>query len=119
MTREQFDEKIRNLMADPDFAQKLKATNNVEEMAALFSANGIELSAEDIVESLKAAQGDGELKEEELEAVAGGGLLAIISTGISIVKGALDLAPGGKYSGQVQKVFDYWYKKGYNKGWWR
>ncbi len=110
MTHEEFNGKINNLLTDPEFAQELKNANNVEEMAELFNANGIAITADVITESLKAAQETGELKEDDLEEVSGG-FWGIISAGIAIVKGALDLAPGGKYSKQVQSVFDYWYKR--------
>lgn len=92
--------KIEELMQDKEFVAQLAAMETVEEMTEALNARGVEITVEQMEQSLELAikreqaQGD-ELNENDLEDVSGGGITAIIVGGIliwtavSIVCGAL------------------------------
>ena len=54
-----------------ELLEKLKATKSVEELVEIAKVNGVEIPA-DKVEELFAKLNDGELSDDEAEAVAGG-----------------------------------------------
>ena len=69
-------EKITELMAREGFAEKILECEEPEQVQALFAAEGVELSLEDVKNIGRAlatatAEGD-ELDEDSLDAVAGG-----------------------------------------------
>ena len=68
-------DKIEQLMDSNEFVQKLDMTNNVEEMQELFGRYGVEISLEELNRMVAVAHVgvDGELNEEALMNVAGGG----------------------------------------------
>ena len=68
-------DKIEQLMDSNEFVQKLDMTNNVEEMQELFGRYGVEISLEELNRMVAVAHVGvyGELNEEALMNVAGGG----------------------------------------------
>ena len=68
-------DKIEQLMDSEEFVQKLNLTNGVEEMQKLFEQYGVEVPLEELNQMVSVAHVgvDGELNEEALENVAGGG----------------------------------------------
>lgn len=69
-------DKIEHLMDSEEFVQKLNLTNSVEEMQELFEQYGVEVSQEELNQLVALAYVgvDGELNEEAMENVVGGGL---------------------------------------------
>lgn len=60
-----------------EIAAKLTSTENVEEILAIFAENGLEVSADEMAEIVKEVSGEtsaDELSEDDLDAVAGGGI---------------------------------------------
>lgn len=70
------EEKIKELVEDQEFVKKLLSCEEPEQVQKLFADNGVEISLEDVKALGKAlaamAESDGELSEDDLEAVAGG-----------------------------------------------
>ena len=64
--------KIRALAEDPAFLQQLSACTTPEEVAQLFTAADVEMTAAEAASLMTQAAPDGELSEEQLESVAGG-----------------------------------------------
>lgn len=71
-------EKIRVLMENEEFVEAFRSATNAQEIVELFGSNGVEVPLEIAQELFEKEERD--LNEEELDNVAGGGL---ISTGIS------------------------------------
>ena len=67
-------EKINQLMEQKEFAEEFSKATNAQEVVALFGRNGVEVPAE-IAEELfvPSIHMDGELGEDALDDVAGGG----------------------------------------------
>lgn len=68
-------EKIEQLMDSEKFVQKLNMTNGVEEMQELFAQYGVEVPLEELNKMVVSTSvgTDGELNEDALDNVAGGG----------------------------------------------
>lgn len=81
---EKFD-KLKELMKDKEFATGLVSNKTAEEAKAFLAENGVECSAEEVAELGKtlaavvkaAKESDGELTEEQLQAIAGGTTITI------------------------------------------
>ena len=73
MNKQEMIEKVQALMQDEQFKEKLSQAEDLEAMAALFRNEGFEITGEDLKAAVE--QQDGELSEENLENVAGGGIL--------------------------------------------
>ena len=69
---------IETLLRDEDFSKEIEKANNLEEVAQLFNAKGIEVSAADIQKAIDASD-DGEFTEGNLENVAGGLVTPVIA----------------------------------------
>lgn len=72
------EEKLKSLMADEAFVNKLLELETPEEVCAAFEKEGITVTADEISklkEKLESAGTEGELSEDALEEVAGGFLL--------------------------------------------
>ena len=84
------EEKIKSLMSQQDFVDKMLACEEPEQVQALFAENDVELSLEEVKaigQGLAAiAESDGELTEDDLESVAGG---IAVSTVIGLVSGVI------------------------------
>lgn len=68
--------KIELLMENDTFVEKLKSKTSFEEVAALFEEEGITVSAEDLRLAANESDLNGELKEDALDKVAGGIVVA-------------------------------------------
>lgn len=66
---------INELIKNEEFKAAASKVETVEAAVELCKAYGVELTGEEIVSAIKKSQ-DCELKEEELENVAGGGIVA-------------------------------------------
>ena len=64
---------IKAVMSDPDLKARFTAASHWDDLAAIATELGVELSPDDIATVLN----DGELDERELEGVAGGGEMTI------------------------------------------
>ena len=75
--------RLENVFAREDFQKEAQSVRSIDELLSLLSRNGIDLSEEDIDYCMRQAENammkngymtdDGELSEEMLEIVAGGG----------------------------------------------
>lgn len=89
MNKQKLMEKVKSLMENEAFKAKLEAANDLDEMAAYFQAEGIDITGADMETIAANIQGDDELTEEKLDAVAGG-LPPIVALGIiAFVGGSL------------------------------
>lgn len=77
------------LIQDEEFTVAIEKASGPEEIAKLLQSKGIEVSSEDVKEALSSESG--EMSEEELEIVSGGGLFSRIWSLI----GALRYNAGG------------------------
>lgn len=84
------EEKIKSLMSQQEFVDKLLACEEPEQVQALFAENDVELSLEEVKaigQGLAAmSESDGELSEDDLEGVAGG---VAVSTVLGVISGAI------------------------------
>ena len=55
-----------------ELLEKLKAAKSVEELVEMAKANGAEIPADEAEELFAKLKAEGEISEEELEAIAGG-----------------------------------------------
>lgn len=94
------EEKVKELVADQGFVDKLLSCEEPEQVQALFAENGVELTLDDVKsigQGLEKTLSSGEeLSEDDLEAVAGG-VAAVVVVGIigaiaSIFSGTMTLA---------------------------
>lgn len=93
MNKQELMEKVQALMENEAFTAKLAAANDLDEMAAVFQAEGIEITGADLEAASEKKQANVELGEDDLDQVAGGGWLAaaaIIFIGGSILMGYID-----------------------------
>ena len=74
MSREELKEKLNELLEDPQFVDALSTTKSAEDMARLLGEYGVNVTAEELEGLVASVPAGGELSEEDLEAVAGGGL---------------------------------------------
>ena len=72
------EKRLEELFGNQKFVDALKAARKAEEVVRLFAANGVEVSTEGAEAFLadRDKASDGELSEDALDAVSGGGLLA-------------------------------------------
>lgn len=66
---------IEDLLQDAEFTKQVENAERLDDVVELLNKKGFEVTAEDLTNALKAA--NGELSEENLEDVAGGTSLAI------------------------------------------
>ena len=74
-------EKLDELLKNEDFVKELAPTTSIAEAQAVFSAHGLELTADEVKAISQQCAGcikkleenDGELSEDDLEQIAGGG----------------------------------------------
>lgn len=117
MTQEQFEMKVEGLLKNKEFCDKVGECTNLEQVANLFKQEGLEIEPNDVArlaQALSDSETD-EIDEAELESVTGGSVIGVL---IGVLELTWETLPGGKHHDRLQKVVDYWYKKGYKKGWW-
>ena len=86
--------KVEELMKDKAFVEQLLTAETPEAAQALFAAQGVEFTMEEIAQigaGLKTACSDGELDDTDLEAVSGGIALETIAAVVSIVAGGVTI----------------------------
>lgn len=89
MNKQELMEKVKALMENEAFKAKLEAANDLDEMAAVFQAEDINVTGADMETIAANIQGADELTEENLDAVAGG-VAPIVALGIiAFVGGSL------------------------------
>lgn len=70
-----YEEKIKALFANEEFAKKFEALDDIEKIGQLFAEYGVEMSEAELADFVKAAidaNKGAELGEKDLEDVAGG-----------------------------------------------
>lgn len=86
--------KVEELMKNKAFAEQLLTAETAEAAQALFAAQGVEFTMEEIRQigaGLKAACSDGELDDTDLDAVSGGIALATVVSVVKIVAGTITI----------------------------
>lgn len=95
-------DKIKELMSSTEFTEKLAVLSTTEEIQALFSENGVEMTSDEINEMFEMAyrlnENSGELSTDELDDVSGGALRAYVKPFIS----------GCKWGWDAGKKFENW-----------
>ena len=84
MNDKQFAEKFAELISNEEFANQLKGVKDREEIKKLFKTNGLDLTEEmldAIMEKLAHYEATGELDEETLSLVSGGGFFSYVVVG--------------------------------------
>ena len=102
LTEEQRDrvERIDELLADPENQERIKGMTSADEIIAFFEENGFSFTEEQKQELRSLSKvvaercEDGELSEEDLEAIAGGWSWSLFGQGFAITGLGL-LAAGG------------------------
>ena len=73
--------KLKEVMADKTFAEKLLSLEEPEDVKKALEEKGVSLTLDEIrqmaEDAIRADEGDGELFEDELDMVAGGGFTKI------------------------------------------
>ena len=95
-------EKLGALLANEDFCQKFIACTTKQEAYKLFADNGSDLTEEEInglalqLKALtqKLIENDGELSEEDLEQIAGGGTVEVALTTLFVAPAGIGAAAG-------------------------
>ena len=93
MNKQELMEKVKALMENEAFTDKLATANNLDEMAAMFQAEGIHVTGADLEAVSEKKQSNAELSEDALDQVAGGGWIAaaiIVFVGGSLLLGYID-----------------------------
>ena len=92
--------RVKEVFSDEAFVEKLFSLESPEEAQALLKEQGLELSVEElntINEQLKAKlEAGGELSLDNLDNVAGGGVLATTAAIVGIAAGIVTIAPAIK-----------------------
>lgn len=84
------EEKINALLANAEFATKVEQAEDLAAVAALFNAEGVEVTEEDIKAALEKVSSE-ELDESSLDGVAGGLATAmVVIGGLKIAKWLYD-----------------------------
>ena len=97
--------KVEEVMKDQAFVEQLMAAETAEAAQALFASKDIAFTLEEVKQigaGLRAACSD-ELSAEDLDAVAGGSVLATVAAVVSIIAGCV-------------KILDF---VGKRAGWWK
>lgn len=89
---------VLQLLENDEFVQCLSMASSIEEMQTIFSQNGVELSPEELEQAM-AQRPSGELNENDLEAIAGGGIVSWIDTMWRKLNGRSNPRGGGGFYG--------------------
>lgn len=110
MTEQELRAKLEELKGNGEFTEKVNKAESYEELADLFSEEGLEVTAEEISDFANEIKTfEGELKEDDLESVAGGSLSVIVGIGATLISGVWATLPGETGHDKAQFVFDWWY----------
>ena len=97
MNNQEIMEKVKQLMQDEQFKVKLSNAENLDEMAAHFQSEGIQVTGADLEAAIENQSMGEELTEESLENVAGGFSLSglalagvVVFIGGSVLLGYID-----------------------------
>lgn len=99
MEKQQIIEKVKTLMQDEMFKQKLAEANSFDEMATAFQNEGFQVTGAELEEAYESQQKGEEISEKDLENVAGG----FTFTGI-IIAGVIVFAGGSILLGYIDGV---------------
>ena len=106
MDEKEFLQQIEELRANEEFVAKIKEAQTVEDFVQAHRDAGFDIDASDI-EAIKMPEETGDLSEEDLENVAGGGAgLVLLGYGI---KYFWDMTPGDNARQKTKWLAD-WYK---------
>lgn len=100
MNKQEVIEKVTALMKDDQFKSKLSQSESLDEMAAIFQNEGIQVTGDDLKTAYENYQKGEELTDESLESVAGG--FAISSL---FAAGCILFAGGSMILGYVDGVY--------------
>lgn len=107
------NEKIRNIIANDEFASELEKVD-IQEMKKLFEKYDVVLTDEEVLEFVREAveedKGEIPLNEEELENVSGGIAVTIALAMLGWTWAYADSVYGGRAKA-VSGVISYWKKK--------
>lgn len=102
------EEKMKNLVQDHEFMNKMLSCEEPEQVQKLFADNGVEITLEEVKTLGKVlagmAQSDGELSEDDLEGVAGGSVWDKFREMIELIGMG---APRTSWDG-IKRVFTRW-----------
>ena len=97
MNKQELITTVQNLMQDDAFKAKLEKAEDLDAMAALFQAEGIQVTGADLEAAAEKYNEMDELQEQDLENVAGGfaisglvGAAIILFVGGSVLWGYID-----------------------------
>lgn len=93
MNKQELMDKVKTLMENDTFTAKLAAANDLDEMAAAFQAEGIDVTGAELEAVVANKRSNVELGEEDLSQVSGGGFGAaalIVFIGGSLLWGYID-----------------------------
>ena len=89
---------MQELMENAVFVQKLETVGSLEEASALFAAEGVQVTAEELKAQMNAPEGE-EFTENELEEVTGGLVITGPTIGIKLAKALLKMLLKPKHGG--------------------
>lgn len=116
------------LLQNEEFVERFQNAETLEQVRNVCAEFGLQLTEEETQALIKAmyavCKPEGELSEDEMEAVSGGALLSIVSTGAGIIGGVWKWVqesqnPHSDTHHATQQIVDYWYNKGRKWGLWR
>lgn len=128
MTNQETNIGFDQLLKNEEFVKRFQNAENLEQVQEVCAEFGLHLTAEETQALMKAMYAvcapEGELSEDEMEAVSGGSLLAILSAGGTVIGGVWKWAqesqdPNSATHKATQKIVNYWYNKGRKWGLWR
>ena len=128
MTNQETNIGFDQLLKNEEFVKRFQNAENLEQVQEVCAEFGLQLTAEETQALTKAmyvvCAPEGELSEDEMEAVSGGSLLAILSVGGTVIRAVWKWAkecqdPNSATYKATQTIVDYWYNKGRKWGLWR
>ena len=91
MTNQETNIGFDQLLKNEEFVKRFQNAENLEQVQEVCAEFGLQLTAEETQALTKAmyvvCAPEGELSEDEMEAVSGGSLLAILSVGGTVIRG--------------------------------
>ena len=98
-----YEQKFAEVFADKEFAEKVLALTEPEDVQKAFAEKGIDLSVEDVkaIGRMLAENQDGELSEDALMDVAGGSI-----TGVTVAAVIGCVVAVGKLAFSIRKAVD-------------
>ena len=86
----QFMQKVsEDVSLESELTQALNSENNLQSATDLGAKHGYMFNSDELSTEIQKYLSDGELLEEELEAIAGGGLGTLLARGIHVIKRGL------------------------------